>query len=376
MRHSRFERARRDLLRMAHTGYDLSRVFDETARLVRQAVPFDAACLHTLDPASLLETSQTVLDLPLPQPRATEIEYLEQDVNKFSDLARTSQVGILHEATHHQPERSPRYRELLEPHGLEGELRVVFSSGANAWGAAGLLRSRGSTPFTEEEAAFLRGVSEIVARAIRATLVRASVHQEQDLPDAPGVILLGGDNRVTTVSPVARRWLAMLPDAFNSDPPYVVYAVATQTRLALRGIHDRTAHARVRTRAGDWVVLHGTLLSEDPAGGLAVIVERAAPPTLAPLIAHAYGLSEREREVLQLLLQGEGTREVAEQLVISPYTVQEHLKSVFDKVGVRSRRELIGRIFYGQYHPRMMQRDDLGRDGFFAQRGAAGLGRS
>jgi DNA-binding CsgD family transcriptional regulator len=375
MSHPRFEHARRGLLRMAHAGYDLPRVFDETARLIRHAAPFDAACLHTLDPATLLETSQAVLDLALPHPRATEIEYLEEDVNKFAHLARTSQVGILAEATNHRPERSPRYRELLEPLGLEGELRVVFSSGGNSWGAAGLLRSRGAAPFTQEEASFLRSVSEIVAHAIRGALVRtAAAHL--DLPDTPGLILLGRDNSVTTVTPMARRWLAALPDASEHDVPYVVHAVAAQARLALRGALDRMAHARVRTRSGDWVVLYGVALDEDPAAGMAVIIERAAPQTLAPLIAHAYGLSEREREVLQLVLQGDGTREVAERLAISPYTVQEHLKSVFAKVGVRSRRELIGRIFYGQYHPRMIRREDLGGGGFFAPQGAVALGHN
>lgn len=184
MRQRHFERVRRDLVRMAHANYDLPRVFHETAQLVREAVPFDAACLHTLDRASLLETSQTVLDLPLPHPRATEIEYLEEDVNKFSDLARTSQVGIVDEATQHQPERSARYREPLAPLGLEGELRVVFSSGGHAWGGAGLLRSRGAARFIQEAAAFLRSVSEIVAHAIRTTLVRATaVHLDED-PDA------------------------------------------------------------------------------------------------------------------------------------------------------------------------------------------------
>ncbi|HEU0026929.1 MAG TPA: LuxR C-terminal-related transcriptional regulator [Ktedonobacterales bacterium] len=360
---------------MAHAGYDLPRVFDETARLIRQAAPFDAACLHTLDPATLLETSQAVLDLTLPHPRATEIEYLEEDVNKFAHLARTSRVGILAEATGHRLERSPRYRELIEPLGMEGELRVVFSSGGNAWGAAGLLRSRGSAPFTREDAAFLRSVSEIIAHAIRGALVRAAAVR-LDLPDTPGLILLGPDNRVTTVTPVARRWLAALPDAAENEMPYVVHAVAAQARRVLGGALDRPAHARVRTRSGDWVVLYGALLNEDPASGMAVIIERAAPPTMAPLIAQAYGLSERERAVLQLVLQGDGTREMAERLAISPYTVQEHLKSVFAKVGVRSRRELIGRVFYGQYHAHMNRREDLGHDGFFVPRGAAALGRN
>jgi DNA-binding NarL/FixJ family response regulator len=44
--------------------------------------------------------------------------------------------------------------------------------------------------------------------------------------------------------------------------------------------------------------------------------------------------------VAALVLHGQSTRQIVSKLHISADTVQEHLTAVFDKVGVRSRREL------------------------------------
>ena len=73
----------------------------------------------------------------------------------------------------------------------------------------------------------------------------------------------------------------------------------------------------------------------------------------------AYGLTEREQQVTGLVLQGESTSSIAKQLVVSAHTVQQHLKSIFEKTAVRSRRDLVGKVFFSHYEPRL--RDNEGR---------------
>jgi Bacterial regulatory proteins, luxR family len=57
--------------------------------------------------------------------------------------------------------------------------------------------------------------------------------------------------------------------------------------------------------------------------------------------------------VTRLVLPGRSTSEIAAGLAVSARTVQEHLETVFDKTGVRSRRDLVGGVFLSHYEPRV-----------------------
>jgi len=67
--------------------------------------------------------------------------------------------------------------------------------------------------------------------------------------------------------------------------------------------------------------------------------QRQAPPLTG---AQGYeALSEREREVMFLLLQGLSNKEIAEKLVISPSTVQTHRARILQKLGLENTIELV-----------------------------------
>ena len=125
----------------------------------------------------------------------------------------------------------------------------------------------------------------------------------------------------------------------------------------LRAIEANPATAtlprlRVRGRSGRWLTLHASRLKRSERDGtIAVIIEAATPIEIAPLIAHGYGLSARESEICLLALRGFSTNQISTRLHITTNTVQGHLQTIFDKVEVRSRRELVARLFSEHYWP-------------------------
>jgi len=151
--------------------------------------------------------------------------------------------------------------------------------------------------------------------------------------------------------------------------PYAVSAVVArlkaleQEKDAPPGLLPRV---RLRTASGQWLVLHASRLSGPSAQGqIAVIFEVARPAEVAPLIVQAYDLTKRESALLQLVARGLSTTEIAETFHISSNTVQDHLKAIFEKVGVRSRRELVGQLFAQQYQPRIEAGTGLDVNGWF-----------
>ena len=352
------ERAEVRIAALPGAGLDLVTLWREAEAIIEPLVPrYMGACWYTLDPASLLITSHFNEHMPELPAEAFALEYYEEDVNQLADVVRSeSGVSTLHDATGGDPTSSPRWRTNIKLGGDQELIVGLRTPAGDAWGGLGLYREPGDPWFENEEIEFLRAVAPSLAEGARQALLLGEA-TDPDSPDAPGLVVLSSSWDLESATPGVERWLSDLPDA-DWDAGRLPPAVLSVAGRALRSSEGRDAPgevaiARVLTRSGTWVVLHGATLVDAGTSRVAVIVEPAHPARIAPLLMSAYGLTEREQELTRLVLQGESTAAIADRLVVSTHTVQQHLKSIFEKTGVRSRRDLVGKVFFAYYEPRV-----------------------
>jgi DNA-binding CsgD family transcriptional regulator len=315
-------------------------MFAEVAAGLARAVPVDAFCLNGLDPVSLQETFAHHTLRPAPDliARFFEIETGGQDVNAVPVLARDPLgAATLHQATGGDPDRSARYRDVLRPLGLTRELRAVARDRRVSWGMVNLFRGGDAPDFSADELRFVASLGRTIADGIRRTLVLGAIDDRHDdwHDDAgPGVLIVdpAHPERVPHRSAAAERLLSGLGDA-----DWHVARVAAAA----------PARSQVCSRGGRWLTLHA-----EPYGALvSVVVEPARPADVARLVVEAYGLSAREQEIVRLLATGHTNAEISRLLGLSRHTVGDHVKSVFGKLAVRSRTELVARLFLDPVGP-------------------------
>ncbi|WP_246121959.1 helix-turn-helix transcriptional regulator [Pseudonocardia cypriaca] len=335
-------RAERELVRLCHSGQDLPALRTGVLRVLRRLIPLDAAFLATADPETLLFTS-AYAEEPLDAATALYLdnEFGAQDVNKFATLATAAgHVSSLDAATRGDRWSSERYRDIMRPAGLGDELRAALTTGGGCWGYLCLHRTDHPLGFTAAEAAVLARVGPHIAHAFRQSVLLHAAPAAAD--PRPGVLVLAADLGVVATTPEAAALLEQLEPAPHLPLPAVVYAVVA----ALRSERPDPS-ARVRGASGAWLALHASHLDGAAAGRVAVVIEPCTPRATVTIRLAASGLSQREAEVARLVLRGASTRAISTALHISPHTVQDHLKHVFDKLGVRSRRDLVGLMLGG-----------------------------
>lgn len=331
-------------------GFESPDLPPELVALIGAAVPFDIACWGLLDPVTALPTTNFSTMAGFDQiDRVWEYELTVPDVMTLTELlGRRPAVGVLSEATAGDLRASPRYRHILGPAlGVTDELRAALVVDGVGWGYLALLRATGAR-FGAAEAAGIARLAPLMAAALRDAALARSIRDDAQ-PPAVGIAIVDADGRLESATATGRELLDLIPSPPGLPLPGVVAALAMRAHRGLPRRGGAATRALVPARDGSWLHLEAEPLSGAPpsgGSGRAVVTIRVAGRGLmSPVAMRAHGLTARESEVTACVLRGESTRQIAARLHLSAWTVQDHLKSVFDKTGVRSRRELSHRLF-------------------------------
>jgi DNA-binding CsgD family transcriptional regulator len=359
------ERTFSEVKRLCYAGLDGPELLGAVIERLRRAVSFEAYCASTTDPASGLVTRSLAEEMGGAEEAAIFFErlYFEYDMDQFKSMVQSRRSTILlSQAGGGRLEHTARYRELLHPLGLAHELTGVFTAGGYMWGSMDLIREKGRPDFEPRQVVLLQRIAPHLGNALRTAALRKQTGVKGVMTNTPGVLTLDHQGDVVQHTPAAERWMRDLEDLGPgwrewTRLPTAIRMVVVALRRALSPECARDVDSEPRLlasgRSGCWLTLYGSLTEATPErpSETVVIIEPAKPEELLPFSISAYGLSPREEELVKLIVRGLSTARISRTLFISEHTVQNHLRSVFEKVGVRSRGELVKRLFFDNLYP-------------------------
>jgi DNA-binding CsgD family transcriptional regulator len=339
--------------------------------------------------------------VPCPEelPLLIRLKYLST-VGRWTQLADSpSPVTTLVRATAGDPSRSLLWNGLMKRYGVADVLFAVLADKHGCWGWLDLWRTAQDQaftvePFSVEEVAYLAAVVHEVTPALRQSIARQFEMEVPGGREAAGSTPVGptpagpnpagstpaGPNpagsvsQPTQTSTIGRRpradlpqqavltldaamevvgatasgdeWLRLLqagPHPFQRVPAEVLN-VAAQLLALEADVDHHPASSRVYIGSGRWAMLRASRM--DSAGAvaippLAVTIQACPPEARLDMFARSFGLTPRQRELLELAAAGADTAAMAAALGIAAYTVQDQFKQIFDTCGVHSRATLL-----------------------------------
>lgn len=315
---------------------------------LRRTVPFTWYAWLLTDPRTGVGCAP-LADVPsLPElPGLIRLKY-QTTVNRWTDLTiPAARLGDVQDRG-----LSLVWREMQSRLGVADVASVVFRDRHGIWSFLDLWRDVATGTFSQAEIDQLAGVAEPVTAAIRRCLAATFTAPPDPRPElsSPVVLLLGPGLDVRAQTPATDRYLRLLvpPAGGRSPVPAGAYNVAAQLLAREAGVDDSPAWARVHLAGRRWLTLSAARIGNETGErhverdeDIAVTIENCAPLDRADLFSRVHGLTSRESQVLGRLAAGDDTRTAARALHITEYTVQDHLKAIFNKTRTHDRRSLL-----------------------------------
>jgi DNA-binding CsgD family transcriptional regulator len=250
--------------------------------------------------------------------------------------------------------REGLYQQFLRPLGVEDQI-LLFLPNVNPTGwrelaqantmLTGFIFNRPDLSFTERDRSILNllrpHLFQAYANAQQHDRLQQDLSQLQQSLNHLGVVILDGERRIKSIAPQATIWLEtyfakltstfQLPDYVRSWVNHQIACLSTKTDLSPACLPLR------RQQAGRELTIR--LVIERPEERYLLLLEEQTLSSMNSLAI--LGLSQRETEVLTLIIQGKDNKSIATQLSINIGTVRKHLENIYLKLGVKSRTEAI-----------------------------------
>jgi DNA-binding CsgD family transcriptional regulator len=239
------------------------------------------------------------------------------------------------------PPGSAPLLDIMAGEGWSGEMRLALVDRGTLWGTLVLLRERGRPPFTPADVQSVQQIVAPLAESLRRYVTRATPHpMRSTMP--PGLLIVDEADTITSVTPTGRDWLRVcFPNLeLDSDDDLSI----TLWNFASAARHESGAVlSRIPTSHG-WIALQAQHLAGTRRGEVAITVQPASLSELLPAVTAWYGITPRERAVIEQVLEGRSSKQISRTLDLSQHTTNDHLKAIYRKIQVSGRSELIATL--------------------------------
>jgi DNA-binding CsgD family transcriptional regulator len=262
------------------------------------------------------------------------------------------------------------YNSFLRPQNLLGELIIRLYSKESVFGAISLQRFKEHPNFEKKDTQkasllvpFLINIFETANRFIKINDERTLLEQWME-SHSEGIILLDSELRPIFYNSKAKLFCQLLngknekelydsASAEISIPQVIVQDCKNLTRplehnSPLQSSSNRIINVKHKKR---YYLQYFPIISPSPELPVLRFIIFLSELTgygecVEEYLTKQRKLSEREEIIAQYAAIGLSNKQIAEKLCISPYTVQNHLKSVFEKTGLNNRTQLANLMKY------------------------------
>ncbi|OPY73658.1 MAG: Transcriptional regulatory protein LiaR [Syntrophorhabdus sp. PtaU1.Bin058] len=259
--------------------------------------------------------------------------------------------------------KSEYYNDFLEPQSIHYQMTIYLRSGGKLLGTLAMFRSKHEKDFSLHENAKGKLLASQLAGALEKSIYIDKVNKSKEVinsicPDLPykGLIVLDESLEPVYINEEARKTIPSLTEArelwedslFPLPKELYIQCKQLTERSKQRADASTGGKARILDKnTGQTVSTNLRLINYSRDSGLYLIcMNQNDSGALLANHLKQFGLTRRELEVTVLVCEGFKNSEIGEKLFISEYTVENHLRSIYEKLGVKNRTSLAYKVMY------------------------------